>query len=265
MPLRSTLLLPLQWKGEAGKFTYSMSRKDGRLRVNDSLTGYPKTIDLAGEEVSLRLFNADDATRLQDFFLALAPSDLLFLQRDVTDGREIDAWVDEVAAGDAVTLLAVADGAVLGESTIRRSRVPWTRHVATVRVVTAPEQRGRGLGRLLLDEIFVIAAAHGIEKIVAEMTVEQVAAVRLFEQLGFREEGRFQSYVKDARGVPHDTIVMTRDQPALTAAARSSLASGVVPWRCPACGHVTAAGEQPRRCPDCGAAGEVLSPVPETL
>jgi L-amino acid N-acyltransferase YncA len=232
--------------------------------MNESLTGYPKSIDLAGEEITLRLFGAEDATGLQDFFLALDPSDLLFLQRDVTDGREIDAWVADVEAGNAVTLLALADGTVLGESTLHRSRVPWTRHVATVRVVTALAQRGRGLGRLLLDEMFSIAAAHGIEKIVAEMTVEQIAATRLFEQLGFREEGRFQSYVKDARGVPHDTIFMTRDQPALTSATRTSPNSGVIPWRCAACGHVTAASEQPRRCPDCGAAGEVLSAVPET-
>jgi rubrerythrin len=132
-----------------------------------------------------------------------------------------------------------------------------------VRVITAAAQRGRGLGRLLLEEIFATAAEYGIEKIVAEMTVEQVAARQLFEQMGFREEGRYHSYVKDRRGTPHDLLVMTRDQPALDTIAFSRAMPDQA-WRCHACGHVTPASEQPVRCPDCGAAGENLTAIDGT-
>ena len=223
---------------------------------------YPKQVDLAGEPVVLRLLEPSDAAKLHDFVMQLSPPDLLFLQRDVTDSKEIDAWLEEVADGHTVTLIAEAEGTMFGETTLRFSGVPWTRHVGTVRVITSPVQRSRGLGRLLLVEAFALAAQCGIEKIVAEMTVEQAAARSLFEQLGFREEGRYHSYAKDRQGMPHDLIVMTRDQPALRSAG-ASVAQDVRGWRCHACGHVTPASEQPARCPDCGAAGEMLAAVDE--
>lgn len=228
------------------------------MRTNERGSSFPKSVDLAGEEIQLRLMEAGDAANVHRFFLGQPPRDLIFLQRDVTDGGEIDAWVREIAAGEAVTILAEADGTLLGESTLHHSRVPWTRHVGTVRVITDSAQRGRGLGRLLLDEMFALGAGRGIEKFVAEMTIEQVPALRLFEQLGFREEGRYRSYVKDRQGVPHDLIVMTFDRPALGEAGVVSSETRR-PWRCDACGHVTTAAEAPPRCPDCGASGEHLS------
>jgi ribosomal protein S18 acetylase RimI-like enzyme len=227
------------------------------------LQDYPKQVDVAGEPVTLRLLEPSDAAKLHDFVMQLSPPDLLFLPRDVSDSKEIDAWLAEVAEGHTVTLIAEADGTMFGETTLRSSRVPWTGHVGTIRVITSPAQRSRGLGRLLLEEAFALAAQRGIEKIVAEMTVEQAAAQRLFEQLGFREEGRYRNYVKDRQGAAHDLIVMTRDQPAPRAASAAG-APAVRGWRCSACGHVTPASEQPARCPDCGAAGEVLTVVDET-
>jgi L-amino acid N-acyltransferase YncA len=228
------------------------------MPVNEAVSGYPKDVDLAGEEIRLRLMQSADGTRVHQFFLGLPQRDLIFLQRDVTDGAQIDTWVREIEAGDTVTILAEADGALLGETTLHHSLVPWTRHVGTVRVITDSAQRGRGLGRLLLEEMFALAASRGVEKIVAEMTVEQVPALRLFQQLGFREEGRYRSYVKDRQGAPHDLIVMTHDQPALHTPSSSEV-QAPRPWRCNACGNVTTAAEAPPRCPDCGASGEHLS------
>jgi len=220
--------------------------------------GYPKSADLAGEEIQLRLLGPEDAVKLHELFLSLPPSDLLFLQRDVTDSHEIDAWIRDVEHGDSITLLAEAEGTLFGEATLHRSPVPWTRHVASVRVITAAIQRGRGLGRLLLEEIAQLAAPSGIEKLVAEMTVEQVAARRLFEAHGFREEGRYRSYVKDRRRVAHDLVVMTRDGPSLSSTQPVQPVADLA-WRCTACGHVTPAAEAPARCPDCGAPSENLS------
>lgn len=225
---------------------------------------YPRSVELAGEEIRLRLMEPQDAATVQEFCLSLPVEDLLFLQRDVTDSHEIDAWAAEIAKGDAVTLIAEADGELLGEATLRQSRVSWTRHVASVRVITQAQQRGRGLGHLLLEEIFTVAAERGVEKIVAEMTVEQVSAIGLFEQLGFHEEGHYHGYVKDRRGRPHDLIVMTRDQPSLHA-ARPNTEQELTAWRCGACGHVTTSDEAPPRCPDCGASSENFSQVQDSL
>ncbi len=175
------------------------------------------TVTLNGETVRLRPMRPDDAGALLALFRSLPSEDLLFLRRDVTDERVLDAWARDVADGRVITILAEsARGDVLGEASLYPSEVPWTRHVAEVRVITAPRARGKGLGRFLLREIMAAAKAAGIEKLVAQMTVEQEAARRLFERLGFSEEGRFRAYARDQTGAPHDLVVMTAT---LTAAA----------------------------------------------
>jgi L-amino acid N-acyltransferase YncA/cytidylate kinase len=169
-----------------------------------------RLITVGGEQLRVRPMSPADAGALLALFRSLPPEDLLFLRRDVTNEHVVDAWARDVADGRMITLLAeTADGVVVGEASLRPSEVPWTRHVGEVRVITSPALRGRGLGRALLQEILEAAAAAGIEKVTAEMTVEQAGARHLFEQLGFREEGRFHAYARDQAGAPHDVVVMT--------------------------------------------------------
>lgn len=167
------------------------------------------TVLLGGQEVHIRPMTPADTGALLSLFRSLPPEDLLFLRRDVTDELAVEAWARDVADGRVVTLLAEVGGKVVGEATLRPSAVPWTRHVGEVRVITAPELRGRGLGRTLLHEILEAARAAGVEKLTAEMTVEQAAARRMFEHMGFVEEGRYHAYARDQTGTPHDLLVMT--------------------------------------------------------
>lgn len=165
---------------------------------------------LGGDKLSVRPMTPTDAPALLELFRSLPSDDLLFLRRDVTDEHAIDAWARDVADGRMVTLLAqTSDGEVVGEASMVPSTVPWTRHVAEVRVITSPSMRGRGLGGALLAEIMQSARAAGIERLTAEMTVEQEGARRLFERAGFREEGRFHDYARDRDGTPHDMLAMT--------------------------------------------------------
>ena len=223
----------------------------------------PREIEVGGETLNLRRMTAADADRLHAFFLALPAADLLFLRRDVTDGREINNWVAEVERGETVTIIAESEGQVMGEATLHLTGVPWSRHVGIVRVSTAREQRGRGLGRVLLEEMCDLAPSLGIEKLVAEMTVEQVAAQRLMEQLGFVEEARLRRYVKDRAHHPHDLIVMTRDVADPDLPPLDELQGRPAVWRCTACGCVTHSPEPPNRCADCGAGPVFLMRVDE--
>jgi L-amino acid N-acyltransferase YncA len=131
----------------------------------------------------------------------------------VTSGAEIDNWTLEIASGATITVIAAADGEVLGESSLHRTDVPWTRHVGIIRVVIHPQQRGRGLARLLLGEVCAVAIAAGIERLVAEMTAEQTGALALFAGLGFVQEGRYRAFARDMHGDLHDLIVMTAGRP----------------------------------------------------
>lgn len=223
----------------------------------------PREVEVGGELFTLRRMTAADVDRLHAFFLALPAADLLVLRRDVTDGRQVNNWVAEVERGETVTIVAETGGAIMGEATLHLSGVPWSRHVGIVRVFTAYVQRGRGLGRLLLDDLCRLAPSLGIEKLVAETTVEQTPAQALLTQLGFQEEARLRSYVKDRYGRPHDLVMMTRSVVAPGLPARAGDDEQPAAWRCTACGVVIRVPEPPNHCADCGAGAGFLLRIDE--
>jgi RimJ/RimL family protein N-acetyltransferase len=71
--------------------------------------------------------------------------------------------------------------------------------------------RGKGLGRLLTQEAFALALELGIEKMVAQMTVDQKGAIAVFEGMGFRPEALLRDHVKDREGKKHDLLVLSHD------------------------------------------------------
>jgi len=64
-------------------------------------------------------------------------------------------------------------------------------------VLISDEMRGKGLGRALTEAIFAQALDSGIEKMVAQMTLDQQGAISTFEQLGFKPEALLRDHVKD--------------------------------------------------------------------
>ena len=70
--------------------------------------------------------------------------------------------------------------------------------------------RGKGLGRLT-QEAFALALELGIEKMVAQMTVDQKGAIAVFEGMGFRPEALLRDHVKDRERKKHDLLVLSHD------------------------------------------------------
>src|SRR5207248_3373921 len=87
----------------------------------------------------------------------------------------------------------------------------WSQHVGELRVLISEEMRGKGLGRGLTEAIFAQALERGIEKMVAQMTIDQKGAVATFEELGFRPEALLRDHVKDRHGEKHDLLVYSHD------------------------------------------------------
>ena len=135
--------------------------------VAQALAHYPMTITLAGGPYTIRPMTADDGAALLAFARGLSAHDTLYLRRDITQQRGIDAWIKDLCEGLVYSLLAEDAGGVVGYSTVNLNRLEWTRHVADLRVATAVRARGCGLGRLLAREAFNIALALDIEKLFA--------------------------------------------------------------------------------------------------
>lgn len=178
--------------------------------TTQTLSAYPIRFTLAGKRVTLRLFGGGDEEVMLDFARSLPHHDLLFLRRDISDPAAVESWVQDVCAGVMTTVVAIDDhGEVLGYGSLHRNQLRWERHVGEMRVVVAKEARGRGLGRALTQEIFKLAVAERLEKVVAQMTLDQKGAIATFEGLGFRPEAILRDQVKDLDGCAHDLLVMS--------------------------------------------------------
>jgi L-amino acid N-acyltransferase YncA len=142
---------------------------------------------------------------------SLPEHDLLFLARDITQRSEVKDWVRSAAAGDIITIVAIEGSAFVGYAAIHRNAMRWSSHVAELRVMVSPGMRGSGLGRQLTQEAFATALAMGVEKMIAQMTLDQKGAIAVFEGLGFRPEALLRDHVKDRAGNKHDLLMLSHE------------------------------------------------------
>ena len=172
---------------------------------------YPLAVRAGSHDVTLRLMTADDKAGILTFARGLPEHDLLFLRRDITQEEAVSDWINEMKAGEIVTILATKGADIVGYATIHRSLLRWTAHVAELRVMVAESMRGAGLGRILTQEAFANALAEGIEKMVAQMPLDQKGAIATFESLGFRPDALLRDQVKDREGNTHDLLVLSHE------------------------------------------------------
>ena len=172
----------------------------------------PRTAKLSdGSEIALRLLNRLDREAFLAFTTSLPDHDLLFLRTDITNPDVIDGWLDNIDLERIVTIVAERGGKIYGYGSLHMSNAPWSRHVGELRVLIDGSMRGKGLGRALTESVFAQALERGIEKMVAQMTIDQKGAIATFEELGFKPEALLLDHVKDRQGKKHDLLVYSHD------------------------------------------------------
>ncbi len=178
--------------------------------VTTALEEYPQTIKLKdGQTLELKPARQGDRNAIVKFAKGLDEQDLLFLRVDITQGDVVDNWLDNIAAGETVSILAWCDDSVVGYCTVDRNSAKWTRRVGEIRVNVAPDYRSLGLGRHLIGKIFDIARHLGLQKLTAMMTPDQMGAQAAFTALGFRHEAVLTDHIEDRDGGIHDLAIMS--------------------------------------------------------
>ncbi|HEV2637300.1 MAG TPA: GNAT family N-acetyltransferase [Actinocrinis sp.] len=114
--------------------------------------------------------------------------------------------------GDAGLIAAVGpDGAVLGSAQWTRSPYATRRVLGELdRVSVAPEARGLGVGRAMVDRIAVDASAHGIELLMLEARGNNHGAIALYERCDFVRTGSLPNAVAEGPA-RHDVIFMCHE------------------------------------------------------
>jgi N-acetylglutamate synthase-like GNAT family acetyltransferase len=179
--------------------------------MNDITTprAYPRKHLIANATVEVEMLDASDGAEIARFVQKLPTHDLLFVRRDLSHPKVVTAWLDALGEGNITSLAARSNGELVGCTAVVTDPRSWSRHVAELRVMVSPTWRGRGLGRLLIQECFALALGMGLEKLYVQMTVDQRSAVAVFEELGFRAEAVLRDHVKDRDGTTYDLAILS--------------------------------------------------------
>ena len=169
---------------------------------------YPRHAKTDAGEIEFRLMSRADEMAVLEFARKLPTHDLLFLPRNISEPKVLSAWINEIERGAITSLLAVKEARVVGCGTLVRDPHSWSPHVGGIRMVVSLDVRGQGVGRALSQETFLLALGAGLEKLSVQMTVDQRAAIALFESLGFKAEALLRDHVRDVDGKKHDIVVL---------------------------------------------------------
>lgn len=74
-------------------------------------------------------------------------------------------------------------------------------------ITIVPEYQRRGLGSMLLDQLFDVARSHGAVRMLLEVRTGNESGLALYRRFGFAEIGRRRAYYHGKE----DAIVMARD------------------------------------------------------
>ena len=120
-------------------------------------------------------------------------------------------YLGAVAASDnALVLLALYEDAIVGALSFEGGPRPRIRHTGEFGISVTESFTGCGIGRVLLEMLIEWAEQSGvIRKLNLRVRVDNVAAIRLYERLGWAVEGRV-TRDQGIDGVYTDTFFMGR-------------------------------------------------------
>jgi L-amino acid N-acyltransferase YncA len=164
-----------------------------------------------GTKVTIKNLTVEDLDRLMSFYRSLPEEDIKYLRVDVTNRNIVKQRIEFAEAGDIFRIIALKGDSIIADGALELTTEEWRRHQGELRVIVAEEFRHKGVGMIIMREIYFLAIEKKVEKVVAKMMKPQVAARTICKKLGFHEEVLIPDYVKDQTGKSQDLVIMTCD------------------------------------------------------
>jgi RimJ/RimL family protein N-acetyltransferase len=162
-----------------------------------------------GTGILIRTLAFKDLEKLMAFYRSLPYEDRKYLRIDVTDKSAVEKRIRAVEKGSAVRIIALHNNIIIAIGVLELGTDDWHKNLGELRVVVARDFQRKGLGLMILRELYLIAVDHKVEKIVVKMMRPQIAARKICKKLGFREEAFLPAYVKDQDKKNQDLVIMT--------------------------------------------------------
>jgi len=136
------------------------------------------------DPVIVRTAGAEDWEQVWPIFAAIVAAGETYAYPDaLTSASAAALWMEQPPGR---TVVAVADGVVVGSAKTGPNRPGRGAHVATASFMVDPARSGQGVGRALAEHVIGWARSSGYRSMAFNAVVEtNVAAVHLWQSLGF--------------------------------------------------------------------------------
>jgi RimJ/RimL family protein N-acetyltransferase len=164
-----------------------------------------------GTEIVLREMHEVDAEQLLAFFKSIPENEREYLRMDVTVLDNIKRRMNPGPFKNIWRLVAEKDGKILADATLCGPITGWMRHVGEIRCIVHPEFQRKGMGAVMLGELFQNALIEKYHTVFCEVVPEQVVASQVLANLGFEKVMIRRNHVKDMHGKKHDLHIFAID------------------------------------------------------
>jgi L-amino acid N-acyltransferase YncA len=164
-----------------------------------------------GTKVTIRKLTIEDLEWLMSFYRSLPEEDLKYLRVDVTNRNIVKQRIESAEAAGIFRIIALKGDRIIADGALELTTEEWRKHQGEIRVIVAEEFRRKGVGMIIMRELYFLAIEKKVERVVAKMMKPQVAARTICKKLGFHEEVLIHDYVKDQTGKSQDLVIMTCD------------------------------------------------------
>ena len=148
-----------------------------------------------GSSIEIRRATPDDAGPVLDYLKVVGgESDNLTFGPEgpgLSEAEEREYLARAAASDNALVLLALHEGTIVGSLSFEGGLRPRTRHTGELGICVARAFIGNGIGRALLEALIEWAEEGGIiRKLNLRTRLDNTGAIRLYERLGWVAEGR---------------------------------------------------------------------------
>lgn len=148
-----------------------------------------KILKIDGESFDLRPLNPADERRLQEFFYSHTKETLLlrYNHHPKQMSREKSSVLVSVdQSRDLALCIVKQQGSVLEIQAVGRYYLIDSNNSCEVAFVTRERHQGKGMAKILLQEMIAIARQRGIQTMTAYVRAENKAMLAVFEKAGFK-------------------------------------------------------------------------------
>lgn len=165
-----------------------------------------------GKNIKIRNAEIEDANKIINFMKSV-DEETSFLSREpgefnITKEQE-EIWIkNKKESNNSLLLIAEANGEIIGTCGLNGNCSERFKHSAEIGIVLKKKYWGFGIGQQIMKQAINWGKDKGLQRIVLGVDVDNIRAINLYLNLGFKIEGRKDKYKKLVDGTYKSSYIM---------------------------------------------------------